>query len=108
MKAITLALMTAGLMLSGNTFAFDLTSQDIQEGHPMEKTFEFSGWGCSGNNLSPQLSWDNAPKAPRVSPLQLTTQMRRPKVAFGIGLQSIFLLTSVSYLEGQISASWVV
>nr|WP_099607499.1 YbhB/YbcL family Raf kinase inhibitor-like protein [Vibrio coralliilyticus] len=62
MKAITLALMTAGLMLSGNTFALDLTSQDIQEGHPMEKTFEFSGWGCSGNNLSPQLSWDNAPK----------------------------------------------
>ncbi|WP_420917934.1 YbhB/YbcL family Raf kinase inhibitor-like protein [Vibrio coralliilyticus] len=54
--------MTAGLMLSGNTFALDLTSQDIQEGHPMEKTFEFSGWGCSGNNLSPQLSWDNAPK----------------------------------------------
>ncbi|AXN31100.1 YbhB/YbcL family Raf kinase inhibitor-like protein [Vibrio coralliilyticus] len=62
MKATTLALMTTGLMLSGNTFAFDLTSQDIQEGHPMEKTFEFAGWGCSGDNLSPQLSWDNAPK----------------------------------------------
>ncbi len=28
----------------------------------MEKTFEFAGWGCSGDNLSPQLSWDNAPK----------------------------------------------
>ncbi len=49
-------------MLSGNTFAFVLTSQDIQEGHPMDKTFEFTGWGCSGDNLSPQLSWDNAPK----------------------------------------------
>ncbi|MBN3494335.1 YbhB/YbcL family Raf kinase inhibitor-like protein [Vibrio neptunius] len=62
MKATTLALMTTGLMLSGNTFAFVLTSQDIQEGYPMEKTFEFSGWGCSGDNLSPQLSWNNAPK----------------------------------------------
>ncbi|MEK6165587.1 YbhB/YbcL family Raf kinase inhibitor-like protein [Vibrio cholerae] len=39
-----------------------LTSQDIQEGSRMAKHFVFNGFGCSGDNLSPQLSWNNAPK----------------------------------------------
>ncbi|EGA69665.1 putative outer membrane protein [Vibrio sinaloensis DSM 21326] len=62
MKTSVLALMTTGVILSGQALAFDLTSQDLQEGHPMGKTFEFSGWGCSGDNVSPQLSWNNPPK----------------------------------------------
>lgn len=28
----------------------------------MAKHFVFNGFGCSGDNLSPQLSWNNAPK----------------------------------------------
>ncbi|KQA21609.1 YbhB/YbcL family Raf kinase inhibitor-like protein [Vibrio metoecus] len=39
-----------------------ITSQDIQEGSRMAKQFAFNGFGCSGDNLSPQLSWNNAPK----------------------------------------------
>lgn len=39
-----------------------LTSQDIQEGSRMANQFVFNGLGCSGDNLSPQLSWNNAPK----------------------------------------------
>ncbi|MEF2522717.1 YbhB/YbcL family Raf kinase inhibitor-like protein [Vibrio mimicus] len=39
-----------------------VTSQDIQEGSRMANHFAFNGFGCSGDNLSPQLSWDNAPK----------------------------------------------
>ncbi|ENM5825303.1 kinase inhibitor [Vibrio cholerae] len=39
-----------------------LTSQDIQEGSRMANQFVFNGFGCSGDNLSPQLSWNNAPK----------------------------------------------
>lgn len=40
---------------------FQLTSSDIREGHFMAKTFEFNGFGCDGPNLSPELSWKNAP-----------------------------------------------
>ena len=45
------------------TQAADLTisSQDIQEGSPLHKRHEFNGFGCSGENLSPQISWQNLP-----------------------------------------------
>ncbi|GLQ33557.1 YbhB/YbcL family Raf kinase inhibitor-like protein [Litoribrevibacter albus] len=38
-----------------------LTSSDINAGEKMPKAQEFAGFGCSGSNLSPQLSWANAP-----------------------------------------------
>ncbi|MCW8335777.1 YbhB/YbcL family Raf kinase inhibitor-like protein [Vibrio sp. SCSIO 43135] len=62
MKKTILTLSLSSMMISGQVLAFELTSQDIKEGYPMAKTFEFSGWGCSGENLSPQLSWKGAPK----------------------------------------------
>ncbi|MDO6499033.1 YbhB/YbcL family Raf kinase inhibitor-like protein [Photobacterium sanguinicancri] len=43
-------------------YAFEVSSKDIQEGHPMAKTFEYKGWGCDGGNLSPQLMWKDAPE----------------------------------------------
>ncbi|MEZ8099431.1 YbhB/YbcL family Raf kinase inhibitor-like protein [Vibrio bivalvicida] len=55
-------LSVAGIAYSGTSSALQLNSKDIQEGHPMAKTFEFSGWGCSGDNLSPQLSWKDIPE----------------------------------------------
>lgn len=39
---------------------FTLTSKDL--GGETTKTQEFNGFGCSGENQSPQLSWKNAPK----------------------------------------------
>ena len=42
--------------------ALELSSKDIKEGQLMAKTFEFSGMGCTGANISPQLSWINAPQ----------------------------------------------
>lgn len=48
-----------GLSLSAN--AFELASQDIVEGHHMDKTFEFDGFGCTGDNQSPMLTWSNPP-----------------------------------------------
>ncbi|OEE58449.1 kinase inhibitor [Enterovibrio norvegicus FF-162] len=42
--------------------ALTLTSQDIQEGTRMAETFAVQGFGCTGDNLSPQLSWKDAPK----------------------------------------------
>ncbi|QPL56368.1 hypothetical protein I3X05_19975 [Vibrio navarrensis] len=41
---------------------FTLTSQDIAEGHKMHRSFEYAGFGCQGDNLSPQLSWQNVPE----------------------------------------------
>ena len=41
---------------------FKLASSDIAHGDFMKKTQEFQGFGCSGGNLSPQLSWSGAPK----------------------------------------------
>lgn len=39
---------------------FTLTSNNLGGG--ATKTEEFNGFGCSGENKSPQLSWKNAPK----------------------------------------------
>nr|WP_315853633.1 YbhB/YbcL family Raf kinase inhibitor-like protein [Marinobacterium arenosum] len=38
-----------------------LTSTDIQAGDRMPKAQEFSGFGCSGDNRSPALSWRDVP-----------------------------------------------
>ena len=50
------------LLTSFASSAMTLTSQDIQEGSRMADTFAFNSFGCSGDNLSPQLSWADAPK----------------------------------------------
>jgi Raf kinase inhibitor-like YbhB/YbcL family protein len=39
---------------------FTLSSKDL--GGETTKTQEFNGFGCSGDNQSPQLSWKNAPE----------------------------------------------
>jgi Raf kinase inhibitor-like YbhB/YbcL family protein len=52
------------LSLSSAVFAdtFKLSSQDIAEGKFMSKAQEFTGFGCAGDDLSPQLQWSGAPK----------------------------------------------
>ncbi|MFN9790453.1 MAG: YbhB/YbcL family Raf kinase inhibitor-like protein [Holosporales bacterium] len=42
---------------------FTVTSTTVQDGKHMPKTMEFSGFGCTGGNISPQLSWSNPPAA---------------------------------------------
>ncbi|MCT7567525.1 YbhB/YbcL family Raf kinase inhibitor-like protein [Aliarcobacter butzleri] len=39
---------------------FTLISSDLKG--QLTKKQEFNGFGCSGENISPQLSWENAPK----------------------------------------------
>jgi len=52
------------LSISSSTFAssFTLSSTDISQGEFMAKAQEFNGFGCSGEDLSPQLNWSGAPK----------------------------------------------
>jgi hypothetical protein len=40
---------------------FALTSSDIADGKKIPEAQVFNGFGCSGRNLSPALSWSNAP-----------------------------------------------
>jgi phosphatidylethanolamine-binding protein (PEBP) family uncharacterized protein len=42
---------------------FTLTSTDVKAGAMMDKKFEFNGFGCAGENKSPELRWSGAPKA---------------------------------------------
>ncbi len=51
------------LLSIANTFAqktFTVSSKDV--GGQATKTEEFNGFGCTGKNQSPQLSWSNAPE----------------------------------------------
>ncbi|EPG0369140.1 YbhB/YbcL family Raf kinase inhibitor-like protein [Photobacterium damselae] len=41
---------------------FTLTSNDIFEGQLKDKRFAFNGFGHDGDNISPQLAWENAPE----------------------------------------------
>jgi Raf kinase inhibitor-like YbhB/YbcL family protein len=52
------------LLLSGAAQAetFKLHSSDISSGKYMGIAQEFQGFGCKGGNISPQLSWSDAPK----------------------------------------------
>jgi len=55
----TVALMT---MLGSTAQAFELTSTDIATGQTMADRFTFNGMGCKGDNVSPALSWKDAPE----------------------------------------------
>ncbi len=63
MKTLTTLL---AFLLPVSVFAaqnnFKLTSSDISEGQHMANTHEFNGFGCTGKNISPQLSWSKGPK----------------------------------------------
>ena len=42
--------------------AFTLGSPDVSADAPIDRKFEFDGFGCSGENRSPALKWSGAPK----------------------------------------------
>lgn len=61
---ITGYLAAVSLCLSSSVIAGALTlsSKDIAQNQLMPKAQEFNGFGCSGSDLSPQLSWSGAPQ----------------------------------------------
>lgn len=66
MKNITRGLMllasvAGSLSAAAEPAKFSLTSIDIAAGKHMKKAQEFNGFGCTGDDLSPQLSWSGAP-----------------------------------------------
>lgn len=59
-----LAVLVGSLAAASAVHADDLTlqSSDISHGDFMAKAQEFEGFGCSGGNQSPQLSWSGVPE----------------------------------------------
>lgn len=56
-------LFTLGLTaITSTAQALTLTSSDIGEGQTLANTYVFKGFGCEGENISPTLTWSNAPK----------------------------------------------
>lgn len=55
---LSLSLVLSSLVFGQKTFT--LSSKDL--GGETTKTQEFNGFGCTGDNQSPQLSWKNAPE----------------------------------------------
>jgi hypothetical protein len=55
----SLALALAGSSLAAQGFV--LTGTDVKNGQPLPQTHAFNAMGCTGQNLSPALSWTGAP-----------------------------------------------
>jgi phosphatidylethanolamine-binding protein (PEBP) family uncharacterized protein len=65
MKKSTVWMAALGLSVLGATAAqaqsMTLTSTDIKEGGTIANEQVFKGFGCTGGNVSPELSWSGAP-----------------------------------------------
>lgn len=62
-KPFTLvALLSVGLSSAAFADTLKLSSQDIADGEFMSKAQEFNGFGCTGGDLSPQLTWSGVPE----------------------------------------------
>ena len=62
-KHLLFSILLAGVFASPATSqTFKLHSTDISEGQQLSTTHVFQGFGCEGDNLSPALSWSDAPE----------------------------------------------
>jgi Raf kinase inhibitor-like YbhB/YbcL family protein len=59
------AVLAGTLAASAQAEGFRLTSSTIAEGVQMGEDQVFAGFGCTGGNRSPQLSWSGAPEGTR-------------------------------------------
>lgn len=89
-KKISLLIITlivfSGVSFSKNTFSLLIT--DL--GGQATKTEEFSGFGCEGENKSPQLSWEN------VAVISFYFIKLNPMLLFGIFYEVVFNYLSCS------------
>ncbi|BDX06093.1 YbhB/YbcL family Raf kinase inhibitor-like protein [Planctobacterium marinum] len=61
LKRLILFCGTAAMSMSALS-AMQVSSNDISHGDFMAKAHEFNGFGCTGEDKSPQLSWSGAPE----------------------------------------------
>lgn len=61
-RAFTISFMAIFSYTASAAEAFTLSSTDILHDRPLSARQVFNGFGCRGENVSPQLSWAHAPK----------------------------------------------
>ena len=61
MKKIVLLIVVLILLFAGNAGAQEFTLKSDDLGGQLTQSQVFSGFGCSGKNISPSLKWINAP-----------------------------------------------
>ena len=61
MKTLIFSLVLACTALAASAAEFRLGSPDIAPGGAIANKFVYKGFGCSGDNISPSLSWSGAP-----------------------------------------------
>jgi Raf kinase inhibitor-like YbhB/YbcL family protein len=62
-KAAAFAAVSLMATATVSAAGFKLTSPDVSEKGMIKAEHVFSGFGCTGNNISPALSWSGAPAA---------------------------------------------
>lgn len=62
MKRLVALLLCFGMSSASWAADFVLTSKDIAQGKSLTIDQVFNGFGCTGKNISPALSWANAPE----------------------------------------------
>ncbi|MHB1247522.1 MAG: YbhB/YbcL family Raf kinase inhibitor-like protein [Sulfuriferula sp.] len=62
MRALFFAAVLTSLSTLTYASDFKLSSPEIKANSTIPKRFEFNGFGCSGENKSPELKWSGAPK----------------------------------------------
>ena len=55
-------ILIAIMALPSTALAFELTSKDLKDGDTITNRHVFQGFGCKGENVSPELSWSAVPK----------------------------------------------
>ncbi len=49
------------IQLKAPKTSMSVTSTDVINGKTLQNSQVFGGWGCTGKNISPELTWKNAP-----------------------------------------------
>ncbi|GGZ32328.1 YbhB/YbcL family Raf kinase inhibitor-like protein [Asticcacaulis endophyticus] len=62
LKALLLGAFAGAIGTQASAEAFKLSSSTISEGGKLGLAQVFKGFGCEGGNVSPDLSWSNAPQ----------------------------------------------
>jgi Raf kinase inhibitor-like YbhB/YbcL family protein len=62
MRTLIVLALIAFAAPAGAAAKFTLKSADVKANKPLTEQQVFNGFGCTGANVSPQLSWEGAPK----------------------------------------------
>jgi hypothetical protein len=73
------------LGLCGQANALTLSSKDMSEGNKLSSQLVFNGFGCQGENISPQLTWTQVPAGTQAFAVTAYDPMRQRAAVGGTG-----------------------